>query len=189
MIENINANHQTISSEELMAWLAEKSDRLQGDMRDAMDLTDSRGKAAEELGLIKSSLKNAKEDKDWNEVKLHLDKFIGAHGSDPCFKELIPELTTLRAALEPQAQKPISIPFTNRTTPQPPKFVAPDTVNIEVWQDKLQGGIDRVNKSDQLQLIHIQDLNSRVAQATQLASNLMSSQQQAMSAVIHNLKA
>ena len=55
--------------------------------------------------------------------------------------------------------------------------------------DKLQGGIDRVNKSDQLQLIHIQDLNSRVAQATQLASNLMSSQQQAMSAVIHNLKA
>jgi hypothetical protein len=59
---------------------------------------------------------------------------------------------------------------------------------LDSWCTEIQGQVDALGTQDQLALIRIQELNSQVTQATQLASNILAAQDQAASTAIMNLK-
>jgi hypothetical protein len=60
---------------------------------------------------------------------------------------------------------------------------------LDSWCTDIDAKVEALAKDDQLALIRIQELNSQVTQATQLASNLLAAQDQAASAAIMNIKA
>jgi hypothetical protein len=59
---------------------------------------------------------------------------------------------------------------------------------LDSWNTDIDAKVDALGKEDQLALIRIQELNSQITQATQLASNILAAQDQAASGVIMNLK-
>ena len=59
---------------------------------------------------------------------------------------------------------------------------------LDSWCTEIQGQADALGTQDQLALIRIQELNSQITQATQLASNILAARDQAASTAIMNMK-
>jgi hypothetical protein len=76
-----------ISDGAIMEWLARQQDRIYGDLRGAMDLSESRAHFADALNDIKAHLAEANRTKDFGKVDAELQAFIDKYGSDPNFAE------------------------------------------------------------------------------------------------------
>jgi hypothetical protein len=79
-----------ISDGSIMAWLANQQDRIYGDLRESMDLSETRAEFTDELNNIKSHLQEANDSKnhDFSQVDAELQAFIEKYGSDPSFAKL-----------------------------------------------------------------------------------------------------
>ena len=79
-----------ISDGSLMDWLAEQQDRIYGDLRKSMDLSETRADFTNELNTIKSHLQEANDSKnhDFGKVDAELQAFMEKYGSDPDFAKL-----------------------------------------------------------------------------------------------------
>lgn len=77
-----------ISDGQIMQWLANQQDRIYGDLRASMDLSEERAEFTNELNTIKSHLQEANESGDFSKVNDELQAFVGKYGADPRFKDL-----------------------------------------------------------------------------------------------------
>jgi hypothetical protein len=76
-----------ISDSQIMVWLANQQDRVYGDLRDSMDLAETRASFSDALNDIKAHLDEANRSKDFGKVDGELQAFIDKYGSDPNFAE------------------------------------------------------------------------------------------------------
>jgi hypothetical protein len=181
MSVQLNTQHTIITSEELQAWLAEKTGALQDEMRDSMDMSDRRSQAKQSLGCIKADIAQAKGKEAWTKVRDELQTFIHDNKGNSEMDDAV----ELAQGIRNRIDKYLNNEGGNPMFP----VKEPSDGAVEKWGDKLQAVADRLGNMDQLALIRIQDLNSRVSQATQLASNLVSSSNQALGSVVQNIKA
>jgi hypothetical protein len=79
-----------ISDGSLMEWLATQQDRIYGDLRESMDLSETRAHFTDELNSIKSHLQEANDSKnhDFSKVDAELQAFMAKYGSDPDLAKL-----------------------------------------------------------------------------------------------------
>lgn len=77
-----------ISDGQIMTWLANQQDRIYGDLRASMDLSEERADLTNDLNTIKSHLQEANESGDFAKVNDELQAFVGKYGADPRFKDL-----------------------------------------------------------------------------------------------------
>jgi hypothetical protein len=90
-----------ISDGSIMAWLALQQDRIYGDLRKSMDLSETRADFTNELNTIKSHLQeaNASKDHDFAKVDAELQAFMAKYGSEPNFAELCEGIDDLAARI------------------------------------------------------------------------------------------
>jgi hypothetical protein len=90
-----------ISDGSIMAWLAIQQDRIYGDLRESMDLSETRADFTNELNTIKSHLQEANdsEDHDFGKVDAELQAFMEKYGSDPNFAKLCQGIDDLAARI------------------------------------------------------------------------------------------
>ena len=88
-----------ISDGSIMAWLALQQDRIYGDLRESMDLSETRAEFTDELNTIKSHLQEANDSKDhdFGQVDAELQAFMEKYGSDPNFAKLCEGIDDLAA--------------------------------------------------------------------------------------------
>jgi hypothetical protein len=171
--------HAYIGNGELEAWVAEKTGRLQDEMRDGMDLSNKRADAKQTLSNLKADIQGANSREDWQAARDELQKFIDDHKGDPEYQEAVHQASGILDKIDECLTKKDEMGFV---------LGKPSDKDKEKWADKLQATVDRMGSTDQLALLQIQNLNSQVSQATQQASNLVSSTNQSMMAVISNMK-
>lgn len=90
-----------ISDGSLMEWLATQQDRIYGDLRESMDLSETRATFTDELNNIKAHLHEANDSKnhDFSKVDDELQAFMTKYGSDPSFSKLCEGLDDLAARI------------------------------------------------------------------------------------------
>ena len=98
-----------ISDGQIMAWLANQQDRIYGDLRDSMDLSEKRAQFADDLNTIKAHLQeaNGSKDHDFSKVDQELQSFMETYGSDPDFAKTCEDLQGLADRIhgDTQAQR------------------------------------------------------------------------------------
>jgi hypothetical protein len=194
-----------MSSAEIMLWMHDRAGGLYNEMREQMAVAENRTELAQDMKQLKAGLTEMRGkdpfDKDGNTGRLYgdnakaLEEFLTAHEGSPEYVELKeqldPMIQGLRAAEGAvagyHAGKSISLtaPVTAREDAQP---YIPSKDTIDSWCEKLDAQITRVHEQDQRSLIVIGDLNSKINQAHQLASNLIASANQSSNAIIQNIK-
>jgi hypothetical protein len=199
-----------ITSGELMAWLAVVGGNTYDDMRRQMVGTEQRRELQKDLTSLKSIIEEAQSTGDPDKLEVAMKELVTKYEGTPFEARVTKALGTRLAAFEPinaakadkqaQAAEIFHHPLFGS---EPPSVSPMGAINhdflIEVekeklieqldsWVTEIQGQVDDLGKEDQLALIRIQELNSQVTQATQLASNILAAQDQAASTAIMNLK-
>ncbi|HKY38757.1 MAG TPA: hypothetical protein VJN18_22600 [Polyangiaceae bacterium] len=87
-----------ISDGQIMAWLAIQQDRIYGDLKESMDLAESRADFASELVEIKAHLEEANRSKQFGAVDKELQAFLEKYGDSPEFADVCD-------SLEPMAKR------------------------------------------------------------------------------------
>jgi hypothetical protein len=162
--------HGSLSNEELMQWVAQHNDKLNGNLRDLMTSADDRLKLAEDFTNVKALI-GAKLDKET--AKAAAEAMIAAYEGTPYEQEV-------RDVLEP-----VVASLAHRIEKYPKDPLPEDT--LSTTRDPIQGAIDSIQKQDQLDMIAIQDLTSQIRENTQLVSNMISSINQTTMSIIGNV--
>lgn len=205
-----------ISDGQIMAWLANQQDRIYGDLRDSMDMSEQRAKTNEDLGTIKAHLHdaNACDPPDFNKVRGEIHEFIELHGDDPEYAKICEDLqgisdkigeNTVQNQLKgvASAVNPFAPVKADSETAEAPSSEQVDHAagvalkpgeslkvsdsQLQAWDDLIQTKIDAGSKNDQLTMIHIQELKATLDQGSQLASTFISSGDKTQSAIINNI--
>lgn len=165
-----------VSDESLLLWLAEKTEGKYGELRDAMDTSRRRSKLMEDLGHIKSMVdRGASNEEIAHELANLLEAYRGTELEHELYAFAAP-LVNEDLALQTTSEIIASF-FAGGLNPMTDEELA------EVFQNK----IDALGRDDQLALVTIQSLTADIREAQQLASNLMSSTNQAANAIIGNI--
>jgi hypothetical protein len=95
-----------ISDGSIMAWLATQQDRIYGDLRDSMDLSEKRADFTDALNDIKAELEtaNKSQDHDFSKADQDLQAFMEKYGSDPDFSATCGELQTMANQIHTDCQ-------------------------------------------------------------------------------------
>jgi hypothetical protein len=165
-----------ISDESLLLWLAEKTEGKYGELRDAMDMSRTRSKLMEDLGHIKSMAdRGASNEEIANELASLLEAYRGTELEQELYEFAAP---LVNEDLAPQTIDEAIVSIFGGGLGQ-----MTDEELAAVFQNK----IDALGRDDQLALVTIQSLTADIREAQQLASNLMSSSNQASNAIIGNI--
>jgi hypothetical protein len=191
-----------ISNEEFLTWMQEKTDGLYSKMRTAMDTSNERSHAEDDLNTIKNKLLELKTNsgntdevhalvkatlvkyKDIPEVATVLQPFdTTLDANDKAFKDKQDEyLVALRnpTFTDPADPSTAVVPI----KPEPEKL---RTEQIDNWTKGIGTTVDGLGKQDQLGLINIQEFNAQLNQAKQTASALMDSADKASNSIISHI--
>jgi len=183
-----------MSSGEIMAWLAVVGGNTYDDMRQQMVGTEQRRQLQKDLNDLKSSIEEAKTTKDLTKLQAHVEELAAKYSDTPFASQMGEILGAHSDEFVEVAQRTEDFDDAGgfwkknvaliKLTSSSEKFIA----QLDSWSTGIQGEIDDLGTKDQLALIRIQELNSQVTQATQLASNILAAQDQAASTAIMNLK-
>lgn len=185
------SSHAYIAPGELESWVAEKTGRLQDEMRDAMDMSNKRADAKQALSLLKADIQGAKTAEDWKAAREALQKFIDKHKGDPEYQTVIGQAAGIKNKID-DCFVTLGSETGGSSATEVPKLLfggLPSDDDKEKWADKLQAAADRMGSTDQLALLQIQNLNSQACQALQQASGLASSYNQCSMVMISNTRA
>jgi hypothetical protein len=160
----------SLSNEELMAWVAQHNDKLNGSLRDLMATADDRIQLAEDFTKVKG-LVGAKLDQ--GTAKAAAQAMIAEYEGTPYEHEVKDVLEPLVADLE------------HRMKDWPGQDLPDDILDKNTGA--IQQQIDSIQKQDQLDMIAIQDLTSRIRENTQLVSNMISSINQTTMSIVGNV--
>jgi hypothetical protein len=180
----IQSSGGAVSNGEYLAWMAGHTGELYDEMRTAMDFADQRNDVAERLADIKARLQDMpcgekfEKPEAWVELQAEIRDFLASQAESPEAAALSELLLPIADGMSVEEHSLAGVTW----------WQAPSQDSVTSWSDRLQARIDRLHKDDQMALINIQDLNSQVQQATQLASSLIAAANQAMSSVLANIK-
>jgi hypothetical protein len=177
---SITATTNYMSSFSINEWMEEKTEGLYGQMGNAMDVSNDRADAEQELNHINSMLADAKNNGscDVVAVKNEIDKALSDYKDVP---ELVQALNGISHGISLDADASSSstpgvaqsgVPIqagTSATT------IKASSADIDGWTKSITDTVDGLGKKDQLGLINIQEFNSEINQAQQIASALMDS--------------
>lgn len=187
-----------LSSGELLAWLATVGGNTYGEMRRQMVTTEQRKDLQEDLNSLKSVIEEVEGSKDLGKLEARVNELLTKYAGTE-FETRVNALLGERSALLAGAREAIAsrnAAAENSTGVGREGFedLADDVRNdfvggLASWRTDIDAKVDALGTEEQLALIRIQELNSQVTQATQLASNILAAQDQAASAAIMNIKA
>jgi hypothetical protein len=195
-----------LSSSSIDAWMEQKTDALYGQMRDSMDTSNRRTDAETALNDIKAKLLAAKDSgSNADEVRAAINDTLAEYKDVPevvqALKPLADTLTTkYQAAID--AAKGWVGTLTNNGSgahgvysySQPSHSTQHDPAPVKLSKDEVDDmtktigdTVDGLGKQDQLGLINIQELNSEINQAKQIASALLDSASKSADAIISHI--
>jgi hypothetical protein len=203
-----------ISNEEYLVWMAEHTAEMYEQMGDAMEVSSESVAIQQELTSIKAKLAQLPNGSDaagadWATVRREVEQLLSTHADHPAAPELRALLEPMIESIESAGKRSVEFiqAASSAITDGPDGLigaargvieagetlelgldVVPSKDAVANWTEQMQGVIDKFGKDDQMALLNIQNLNARIQQATQLASNLISSANQAASSIVHNIK-
>ncbi|HEY1535593.1 MAG TPA: hypothetical protein VGF76_16340 [Polyangiaceae bacterium] len=195
-----------LSSSSIDAWMEQKTDALYGQMRDSMDTSNRRADAENALNDIKAKLLAAKDGGgDAADVRAAINETLAEYKDIPEVAQVLQPLAkTLTDKYVAAANPPAPHPVTNSggiahaSAPQnigvwgPPSLQAAPQVKLDSGQiddmtKSIGDAVDALGKQDQLGLINIQELNSEINQAKQIASALLDASSKSADAIISHI--
>jgi hypothetical protein len=213
----ISGGSNYISDGDIMTWLAQQQDRVYGDLRQSMDLAETRADCAEALNQIKSHLSDANRNHDFKQVDAELQAFMAKYGGQPEFADTCKTVSEIAGKihtdyvnveankLQHRAQaayvvnsagaglnnalgvNPTPMPTPPALATLPPPVNHYDDKQIESWSGLIDGSLDHSSKNDQLTMIHIQELKATLDQGAQLGSSFIASGDKTSNSIIHNI--
>ena len=192
---SISASSNYMSSLTIESWMEQKTDGLYGDMGQSMDVSNRRGAAEEELNKIKDMTVAAK-GKDGNALLAEVTSAMSEYSDIP---EVATALQPLFDGLNAQSQTvnekdqtagvavsgtPVSSGSGSMTTGAPFNV---DGTNADDWSAGIGHAVDALGKQDSLGLINIQEFNSQINQARQIASALLDSTNKTSDSIINHI--
>lgn len=193
MISGMNANT------DLVAWASQHTEAMGKAMQDAMEGADARQDETEQISKIQASLERAKAEGNPNyitEAKGELDKLFAEH---PDMKSLLGDLyaqvsdadwkfRTKDGTTDYSSAKSYGDAAGSKAWGE-----AIDTLNASMgsdgaWTTMLGAANESIKKDDDKGMLTIQNLNAQIQQAQQLASNLISSNDQTAMACVGNIR-
>jgi hypothetical protein len=192
---SISATSDYMSSLTIESWMEQKTDGLYQDMGQSMDVSDRRGAAEEELNKIKDMTVAAK-GKDGNDLLAEVNSALSEYSDIP---EVVTALQPMANGLTAQSQianeknmtpgvaisgTVVSSGSGSMTTGAPFNV---DSTNADDWSAGVGHAVDALGKQDSLGLINIQEFNSEINQAKQIASALLDAANKASDSIISHI--
>ncbi len=206
-----------ISDAAIMAWLANQQDGIYDDLKESMDLAETRSAFNDELTTIKAQLADANEQKDFAKVDGELQAFMTKYGSNPEFADICAALADMAqkihgdyenvkdydvkyaqyeqdlAAYDEKVAEMPQLTLSNSAVKLHKPEAPPEPVrsyskdSIDTWTKLIGDKVETSGKNDQLTMIHIQELKATLDQGSQLASTFISSGDKTSSSIIGNI--
>jgi hypothetical protein len=185
---SISATTNYMSSETIEAWMEQKTEGLYGQMGDAMDVSNRRAAAEQEMTHIKGMLADAKNNSgDVTAVNEEINNALDEYKDVP---ELVQTLGAVSQGLS-LARDSTAAPSKDtggyiEASPAS-SVIKASSGQIDDWTKTIGDTVDGLGKQDQLGLINIQEFNSQINQAKQIASALMDASDKAANAIISHI--
>jgi hypothetical protein len=192
---SVTATSNYMSSFTIESWMEQKTDGLYGEMGQSMDVSDRRGAAEEELNKIKDMTVAAK-GKDGNALLAEVTSALSEYSDIP---EVVTALQPLADGLTAQSQTvneknmttgvatsgtPVSGGSGSMTKGAPFNV---DSTNADDWSAGIGHAVDALAKQDSIGLVNIQEFNSEINQAKQIASALLDAANKASDSIISHI--
>jgi len=168
-----------VSDAELMAWLETKSARQYDELRDQMNISTERQLLIQKLSDLKTKIENLTGADDTAALKAMMEELLTAEENEPYRQELHALFDETLQALEHTGENPSVDELSGD---------AADIVALSKLKDLIANEVDKLGKVDSLALVQIQQLVSDAKETSQLASNVLSSRDQAASSIIGNIR-
>lgn len=168
-----------VSDAELLAWLEAKSNGQYDDLREQMKLSTDRQDLIEDLNNLKSAIESAPSPEAVAEIKESMDKLLHNEKYEPYAEELSALLDGPLQALDHGEENSVL---------DDAEATASDGAVLGALKDPLASLADKLGKIDSLALVQIQALVSDAKETSQLASNVLSSRDQAAGSIIGNIR-
>ena len=187
---SITATTSYMSSFTIDQWMEQKTEGLYDQMGDAMDVSNDRADAEQELNHINSMLADAKNNGSCqvSDVRDEIDKALGDYKDVP---ELVQALNDIShgISLDADASSTPGMAQSGVTVQQgtPATTITASSADIDSWTKSITNTVDGLGKKDQLGLIDIQEFNSEINQAKQVASALVDASNKASDAIISHI--
>ena len=179
-----------------------KTEDLYGQMRGAMDSSNTRADAEEKLNQLKAEIIDATEHgSDATQLQSDLNDALAQFKDVPelvkVLQPIADDLNSRIAAANDAAAHP-SIPVAGNShhsisstssaavAPGIPEPVKLTQANSDDWSKAIGDTVDGLGKQDQLGLINIQEFNSQINQTKQIASALLDAADKAANAIIRH---
>lgn len=206
-----------ISDAAIMEWLALQQDGIYADLKESMDLAETRAQFNDALTTIKAQLADANEQKDFAKVDGELQALMDEYASNPEFAETCAALADMANKIHgdyenvkdyevkyAQYEKDLAV-YNAKVADMSPADLRNSAVklhkpeappqpvrsypkdSIEKWTKLIDDKVETSGKNDQLTMIHIQELKATLDQGSQLASTFISSGDKTSSAIIGNI--
>jgi len=201
MSSNVSGSN-FISNSEILIWMQEKTEGIYGNMRGAMDTSNSRAHAEDALNDIKNQLLEMKTNgEDAAAVNASIHQTIDTYSKE--FPEVGKVLQGFADELDERFAAEAAKPGTEQVwvedklrtvaggyyitvgaDAQPVKL---EEKQIDNWTKAIGDKVDALSKQDQLGLINIQEFNAQLSQAKQTASALMDSSDKTANTIINHI--
>jgi hypothetical protein len=207
---DISPTSAYLSDSEIIAWLQAKENDQYGDLRTQMDASSERGDLMKDLTNLRAELDHdADPQKTFEDMQSIVAKYKNTPEGVDVDRLLLPSMIKMLPALSgdahQQAVDGISSAISNSPLPDAEKttlgtqllgmqFIpnmlgngAASDASKEL-SDKLKSETDQLGRVDQLALINIQQIMADARQTDQLASNVLSSRNQASNSIVGNIR-
>lgn len=175
-----------ISHGDIMLWLASKTDGMYGNLREAMQMSEERSTLAKELKDLQTLLES---DASGAEKLAATEATLEQVKGTPFEAEVTALLTPMVETVEELSEWPREDP--PRSAAEYREDLRADATvaaSAKECAARIESYVSDLDHQDKLALITIQQTVGEIRDATQLASNLIASEQQASAAVIGNIR-
>jgi len=166
--------HTYVSDSDLLAWFANKSKELNGNIRDQLELSDQRGKMMKDISHLQTMAESHAAPAEMQQEMLELR---AAYAGTPLEKELNATLVKFDGAVAMGVVMDISGAAWE---------LGPFHFQEDSFAKELKAFADKVSHDDQAAILRIQDLTSDLRQISQMVSSLMSSSDQTTKSILSN---
>jgi hypothetical protein len=172
--------HHYMGIEDVMQWLEAHLGKVTDQLQSAMGDADARAEMIKQVGDLKAQIKDHQV--TWEQWKKNVDDVAKAHPDDA---DLQTFAKGVDAAFEP---KTVKVPVPGGSMDMTVPASDPTTDQASAWGDELASKLDSLNKDDQLAMVQINALVAKMNQSLELASNMISSMNQAFKSTIDNIR-
>jgi hypothetical protein len=194
---SISATSNYMSNDQIIAWMEKKTDDQYGRLENSMDVANARATEEQDLNDIKTLIVDSKTNGgDAQALSDAVNAAIDKYKDDPeALKVLGPIQSTLKDEYDAASDAASSstsyssggssmVSLTQTSTPAP---VTITDDQRDAWGKSIDGTISDLSKQDELGMVDIQELNSEINQAKQLASALMDSADKSATSIIDHI--